>query len=145
MGFSGKNIKKADGSSRTTVVAVGATLTGDIELNHDLHLDGVMKGNLISENDLIIGTGGHFTGDVKATRVLVSGVFDGSIDADRLEIVASGQVSGEVKVRELVIESGGQFVGASQVKKHEAPRLSFVNEAAAIEKRAAVSVSATDK
>lgn len=126
------------------MVAVGATLTGDVQLNHDLHLDGVMKGNLISENDLIVGTGGRFTGDVKAKRVLVSGVLDGKIDADRLEIVASGQVSGEIKVRELVIESGGQFVGASQVKKHDSPRLTFVNEAAAIDKGGAVSASANE-
>jgi cytoskeletal protein CcmA (bactofilin family) len=144
MGFPGKNTKKTDGSSRTTVVAVGATFTGDIQLNHDFHLDGLMKGSLISENDVIVGTGGRFTGDVKAKRVLVSGVLDGKIDADRLEIVASGQVSGEIKVRELVIESGGQFVGASQVKKHDAPRLTFVNEGAATDRDAAVSVSATE-
>jgi cytoskeletal protein CcmA (bactofilin family) len=90
-----------------------------------------MRGNLISKNDLIVSTSGRFTGDVKAKRVLVSGILDGKVDADRLEIVASGQVSGEIKVRELVIESGGQFVGASQVKKHDTPRLTFVNEDAA--------------
>ena len=131
MGFPGKNTKKTDGGSRTTVVAAGTTLTGDVELNDDFHLDGVMKGNLTSKNDLIVSTTGRFTGDVKAKRVLVSGVLDGKIDADRLEIVASGQVSGEIKVRELVIESGGQFIGASQVKKHYTPRLTFVNDAAA--------------
>lgn len=131
MGFPGKNSKKTDGGSRTTVVAAGTTLTGDVELNDDFHLDGVMKGNLISKNDLIVSTSGRFTGDVKAKRVLVSGILDGKVDADRLEIVASGQVSGEIKVRELVIESGGQFVGASQVKKHDTPRLTFVNEDAA--------------
>jgi cytoskeletal protein CcmA (bactofilin family) len=113
------------------VVAAGTTLTGDVELNDDFHLDGVMRGNLISKNDLIVSTSGRFTGDVKAKRVLVSGILDGKVDADRLEIVASGQVSGEIKVRELVIESGGQFVGASQVKKHDTPRLTFVNEDAA--------------
>ena len=131
MGFPGKNSKKTDGGSRTTVVAAGTTLTGDVELNDDFHLDGVMRGNLISKNDLIVSTSGRFTGDVKAKRVLVSGILDGKVDADRLEIVASGQVSGEIKVRELVIESGGQFVGASQVKKHDTPRLTFVNEDAA--------------
>lgn len=115
------------------MVAAGANLTGDIELNHDFHLDGVMTGNLVSKNDLIVSTSGRFTGEVKAKRVLVSGVLDGKIDAERLEIVASGQVSGDIKVRELVIESGGQFVGASQVKQHDTPRLTFVNESASEE------------
>lgn len=139
MGFPGKNSKKTDGGTRTTVVAAGTTLTGNVELNDDFHLDGVMKGNLTSKNDLIVSTTGRFTGDVKAKRVLVSGVLDGKVDADRLEIVASGQVSGEIKVRELVIESGGQFVGASQVKKHDTPRLTFVNEVAAKEGDTSVS------
>lgn len=121
------------------MVAAGTTLTGNVELNDDFHLDGVMKGNLTSKNDLIVSTTGRFTGDVKAKRVLVSGVLDGKVDADRLEIVASGQVSGEIKVRELVIESGGQFVGASQVKKHDTPRLTFVNEVAAKEGDTSVS------
>ncbi|MBU0536979.1 MAG: polymer-forming cytoskeletal protein [Gammaproteobacteria bacterium] len=121
------------------MVAAGTTLTGNVELNDDFHLDGVMKGNLTSKNDLIVSTTGRFTGDVKAKRVLVSGVLDGKVDADRLEIVASGQVSGEIKVRELVIESGGQFVGASQVKKHDTPRLTFVNEAATKEGDTSVS------
>nr|WP_255558210.1 polymer-forming cytoskeletal protein [Zhongshania aquimaris] len=139
MGFPGKNSKKTDGGARTTVVAAGTTLTGDVELNDDFHLDGIMKGNLISKNDLIVSTSGRFTGDVKAKRVLVSGILDGKVDADRLEIVASGQVSGEIKVRELVIESGGQFVGASQVKKHDTPRLTFVNDDAAKAQEASTS------
>lgn len=73
----------------------------------------------MSQADVSIGRSGRFKGDITAKRVLISGIVDGKVDADRLEIVASGQVTGEIKVREFVIESGGQFVGASQVKKHD--------------------------
>ncbi|MGB1906970.1 MAG: bactofilin family protein, partial [Spongiibacter sp.] len=106
---------------RTTVVAAGTSLTGDVELKDNFHLDGKMEGKLKSEGDVAIGRSGRLSGEISAKQVLVSGVFDGKIDADRLEIVASGQVSGEINVRELVIESGGQFIGASQVKKHDTP------------------------
>ncbi len=91
-----------------------------------------MEGKLNSEGDVTIGSSGRYTGDVSAKRVLVSGILDGKVDADRLEIVASGQVSGEIKVRELVIESGGQFIGASQVKKHDTPQLRSVEEPSAV-------------
>tara|TARA_R110001599_G_scaffold5987_3_gene29622 strand:- start:5267 stop:5587 length:321 start_codon:yes stop_codon:yes gene_type:complete len=91
-----------------------------------------MEGKLTSEGDVTIGSSGRYTGDVSAKRVLVSGILDGKVDADRLEIVASGQVSGEIKVRELVIESGGQFIGASQVKKHDTPQLRSVDESSAL-------------
>jgi len=46
---------------------------------------------------------------------MVSGHFEGSIRAQRLEIVATGQVSGSISVQQLVIESGAQFNGNSEV------------------------------
>ena len=112
------------------MVAAGTELVGDIKLKDNFHLDGKMDGSLASQGDVAIGRSGRFKGEIQAKRVLVSGVLDGKVDADRLEIVASGQVSGEIKVRELVIESGGQFIGASHVKKHDAPQLKQVGGAA---------------
>lgn len=140
MGFPGKNAKKTDSGPRTTVVAAGTELTGDIELKDNFHLDGKMQGNINARGDVTIGQSGRFQGDVKAKRVLVSGHMDGKVDADRLEIVASGQVSGDIKVRELVIEPGGQFVGSSHVKKHDTPRL--VQDNSDAESSAAESVAA---
>ncbi|WP_082117527.1 polymer-forming cytoskeletal protein [Spongiibacter sp. IMCC21906] len=121
MGFSSKNIKKSDGTAapRTTTIAAGTSLIGNVELKDNFHLDGKMEGNLVSTADVTIGRNGSLKGDITAKRVLISGTMDGTIDADRLEIVASGLVTGGIKVREFVIESGGQFVGASQVKKHD--------------------------
>jgi cytoskeletal protein CcmA (bactofilin family) len=53
---------------------------------------------------------------------MISGRFNGNIDAERLEIVASGMVSGTVSVAQLVIESGAQFNGTSKIKGQEPPR-----------------------
>ncbi len=86
-----------------------------------------MDGTLNSQGDVAIGRSGRFKGVINAKRLLVSGILDGKVDADRIEIVASGQVTGEIKVRELVIESGGQFIGASHVKKHDSPVLKPVD------------------
>ena len=47
MGFTGKNTKKADGAARTTVVAAGTELVGDIKLKDNFHLDGKMDGSLV--------------------------------------------------------------------------------------------------
>ena len=54
--------------------------------------------------------------------MLVSGRFNGDIDAERLEIVASGEVSGTVLVGQLVIESGARFNGTSKIRGQEPPR-----------------------
>jgi cytoskeletal protein CcmA (bactofilin family) len=61
-------------------------------------------------------------GEIEARRILVSGRFQGKIEAERLEIAAGGRVDGDVVVGELVIESGAQFNGSSKIRGQEAPR-----------------------
>ncbi len=61
-------------------------------------------------------------GDIVAGKVMISGRFTGTVDAERLEIVASGIVTGTVNVGQLVVESGAQFNGTSKIKGQEPPR-----------------------
>ncbi len=75
-----------------------------------------MSGTLISTRNVTIGMGGEFTGEISAKKVYVSGHVEGSIDAERLEIVGTGKVRGEIRISELVIEPGGQFNGSSEIK-----------------------------
>jgi cytoskeletal protein CcmA (bactofilin family) len=103
------------------VVAAGTRFVGDIELSDSIHLDGEMKGGINSEGDVAIGESGSFEGRISAKRVVISGCFQGELEADRLEIVASGRVSGEIHVGELVIESGGQFNGTSHIRDAQEP------------------------
>lgn len=80
-----------------------------------------MTGKLTSSHNVTIGIGGEFDGEIRAQKVVVSGRVDGSVDAERLEIVSSGKVSGEIRVAELVIEPGGQFNGSSHIKSADNP------------------------
>lgn len=74
------------------------------------------------ETTVSIGREGHLEGDIRAEQVLVSGNFEGTIDARRLEIVSGGRVSGKVEIGEFIVESGGLFNGSSRIKGDEAPR-----------------------
>ena len=124
MGFLGRVSKESGHQPGTTVVAGSTKIVGDLQLADDLHLDGYMSGKLNSTCNISVGQNGEFEGEIVAKKVVVSGRVEGSIDADRLEIVSSGSVSGEIRVSELVIEPGGQFSGSSQIKAPEdqAPR-----------------------
>ncbi len=75
-----------------------------------------------SDAEVSIGDQGSVEGEIAARRILVSGQFHGSIEAERLEIAAGGRVDGDVVVGELVIESGAQFNGSSKIRGQEAPR-----------------------
>ena len=61
-------------------------------------------------------------GDISARRVLISGSFSGTIEAEKLEIVSTGLVTGTVRVDQLMIETGARFNGSSEVRTLEAPR-----------------------
>ena len=116
MGFLGRVSKESGQQPGTTVIAGATKVVGDLQLSDDFHLDGCMAGKLNSSHNVTIGIGGEFDGEICAHKVVVSGRIDGSVDAERLEIVSSGKVSGEIRVAELVIEPGGQFNGSSHIK-----------------------------
>jgi cytoskeletal protein CcmA (bactofilin family) len=131
MGIIGRNHPKQSSGSGTTVVAAGTELVGNLALEDNLHIDGRVKGDVESKAEVIIGKPGHMEGQIKAERVLISGSFDGSIEAERLEIVSSGKLSGEVTVGQLVVESGAHFNGTSRIRGDEPPRQLTHSSAAA--------------
>lgn len=83
-------------------------------------MDGRIEGAVHSEAEVAIGQGGSIEGELKADHIVISGRFEGNIDAKRLEIVAGGRVNGDVTVAELVIEPGALFNGNSRIRESEA-------------------------
>lgn len=119
MGFLGRVGKESSHQPGTTVVASGTKIIGDLQLADDFHLDGEMSGKLQSTLNVSVGLNGTFDGEIQAKKVMVSGRTEGTIDAERLEIVSTGNVTGEIFVTELVIEPGGKFSGTSHIKSAE--------------------------
>ncbi|MDT8449735.1 MAG: polymer-forming cytoskeletal protein [Wenzhouxiangellaceae bacterium] len=80
-----------------------------------MHVDGRVDGDVDSEAGVVIGADGHLEGRIKARNVVVSGRVQGSVAAERLEIIAGGVVEGDVHTVDLVIEPGGRFNGSSEI------------------------------
>ncbi|MFP4147676.1 MAG: polymer-forming cytoskeletal protein [Halorhodospira sp.] len=96
-------------------------------LESNLHLDGQIKGTIISDHDVSIGNSGRFEGNITAHRLLVSGYVEGVIDCASLEIVAEGRVFGELHSDDFIIEAGGQFLGESHPRR-EVPLAALQHE-----------------
>src|ERR1700685_1554475 len=91
---------------------VGVTLEGALQLTVTFRIDGNVKGNIISEQTVVLGEGARVEGQIEGTRVVISGRFDGVIFAKgRVEIEAKGVVTGEVHSPCMVIDPGGIFDG----------------------------------
>ncbi|WP_376689966.1 bactofilin family protein [Wenzhouxiangella sp. EGI_FJ10409] len=116
------NRGRADGGQHagTTVIAAGSKLVGDLALSDNLHVDGRIEGTIRSEAEVAVGQEGEIVGDLQADHIVISGKFEGNIDARRLEIVSGGRVDGDLSVAELVIEPGAHFNGNSRIRESQA-------------------------
>src|SRR5207247_8235014 len=96
----------------TGFIDQGVTLEGTLQLKGTFRIDGHVKGNIISEQTVILGEGAKVEGQIEGNRVVIAGRFDGVIFAKgRVEIQVKGVVTGEVHSTCMVIDPGGNFDG----------------------------------
>jgi len=90
----------------------GVSLEGTLTLTGTFRIDGYVKGNIISEQTVILGENAKVEGQIEGNRVVIAGHFDGVIFArGRVEIQPKGVVTGEVHSPCMVIDPGGIFDG----------------------------------
>ncbi len=87
-----------------------------MKLTCNLYVDGDFEGKIHSDKQINIGKQGHIKGDIITQRLVVQGLIEGTINAQRIEIKAGGKVSGNIESAELIIEAKGIFEGMSVVK-----------------------------
>lgn len=73
-----------------------------------------MEGVVETEQGVSVGKTGTISGLVKATTIIVSGVLEGKVVCEKIDILATGKVLGEVVCSEMMIEAGGKFIGESR-------------------------------
>lgn len=61
-----------------------------------------------------IGVQGEVKGYIKARNIVLSGVLEGRVACERIDILASGKLIGELISGEMTIEAGGKFIGESR-------------------------------
>jgi cytoskeletal protein CcmA (bactofilin family) len=85
---------------------------GTLEFSGTLRIEAQVKGNILSNQTLVLGEGAKVEGQIEGNQVIIAGRFDGVIFAKgRVEIQSKGVVSGEIHTPCLVIEPGGIFDG----------------------------------
>jgi cytoskeletal protein CcmA (bactofilin family) len=103
-------------SSAITVIAYGTKIKGDIRLKCHLHIDGEIEGEVQTDGNVVIGKSGVAKGDFRASNIIISGRFEGSIDADAVQVLEEGKLFGKVISKEFAIEPNALFEGESRLK-----------------------------
>jgi cytoskeletal protein CcmA (bactofilin family) len=102
-----------------TIIAECARIEGEFNTNCSLHIDGKFQGDIKSNNVVTIGKTGYAKGIVTASNFIVSGIFEGDIDCNVVEILPGGIIKGKIISEELIIEKKGFFEGESIKKKSD--------------------------
>lgn len=99
-------------SAVASLVAEGVVIRGDLSTGGDMHLDGILEGDLKADR-LTIGETGLVTGMIEADSIEVRGRVVGVITARMVRLCATARISGDINHTELAIDSGAHFEGKS--------------------------------
>lgn len=97
----------------------GSHIKGELHFEDTFRIDGKLTGTAISEGDLVVGAGGEVDGEVRTSRVFISGTVRGKIVVTRrVEITSQGRVFAEIDTPSLVVEDGALLEGRCSMSAH---------------------------
>ncbi|NMM43516.1 polymer-forming cytoskeletal protein [Rhodospirillaceae bacterium KN72] len=106
-------------------IAEGMTVTGDIDGDIDLLLDGKLEGNLRCRA-VTIGKLGSLIGKISAQEAFIDGRIEGDIDAKSVHLNETAVVIGDVRHEVVEVAAGARIEGhysrSEELQKIEAPK-----------------------
>ena len=98
----------------TTLLGRGATFEGKLTFEGTVRVDGKLKGEVFSDDVLIVGEGATVEAEIDIGEIIIQGTVNGNIRAKRgIEIHAPGRVKGDLHTPSLQIDKGVMFEGRS--------------------------------
>lgn len=96
-----------------SVVAAGAVVSGSLSSPGDVHIEGIVIGDVRCDT-LIVGKNGEVKGNVISEIATIRGKVSGDVRARMIQLATSGSIDGDLTHAILIIEEGGQFEGRSK-------------------------------
>lgn len=105
------------GGELNTIIGKGSTITGDLNIQNSLRVDGTVKGNIKCSDTVVLGKGGVIEGEVNAKNVMVAGNIMGNVITEgKVVLEPTSSVVGDVKAVRLVVDEGAVFDGKCAMK-----------------------------
>lgn len=106
------NQNSQPGSFSASIIAVGNTISGNIEATGDIRIDGTIKGNVFSKAKVLIGAEGVVEGNINCREADINGQVFGNINTQELlHLKGNAAVSGDIHTARLFIEPTVSFNG----------------------------------
>ena len=98
----------------TTLLGRGTAFEGKLTFEGTVRVDGKLKGEVFSDDVLIVGEGAYVEAEIDIGEIIIQGTVVGNIRAKRgIEIHAPGRVKGDLHTPSLQIDKGVIFEGRS--------------------------------
>lgn len=102
----------------TAFIDQGSEFEGKLSFNDTVRIDGRFRGEISSENTLIVGEAGEIEATITSKTVAISGTVIGDITAaTKLVLHKTARVQGNLEAGSLVIEDGAQLNGQVRMGK----------------------------
>ena len=106
-------MKKDDNGTVINMIGVGTIITGDINSNGDLRIDGTLKGSVATEGKVVLGKNGVVEGDVVCNNADIAGEIKAKITVSQLlTLKSTAKLKGDIITNKLSIEPGAVFSGS---------------------------------
>lgn len=110
--FQKVNKSSAVDSASINLIGNGTTITGDINSNGDVRIDGTLKGNLSISGKLVVGSSGNIEGNIICQNADISGEIHGKVTvSELLSLKASAKLLGDIVTGKISIEPSATFTG----------------------------------
>jgi cytoskeletal protein CcmA (bactofilin family) len=101
-----------------TSITAATIITGEIQGQGDLHLEGQLTGKIQIKGLLLVGKKGNFKGEATAENIIIEGQIEGQINAAaKIEIRSSGVIQGTIVCQRIVIAEGAFLDGKIKTRK----------------------------
>mgnify|MGYP002037557477 CR=1 FL=1 len=109
----------SEAAGKNTVVGNGSVLEGSFNVENDIHVDGTLKGQLVSKGTLVVGASGAIEADlIQVREAVIAGRVQGNIEASgRVRLESTAELEGDVRAQILIIEEGAKLEGFCDVEE----------------------------
>jgi cytoskeletal protein CcmA (bactofilin family) len=116
--FGNKSVKPLKARDFTTLINEGTEIEGKVTFTGTVLLNGRMRGEIVSNDVLVVGERGVVNASIHAGIVEISGEVVGNVSAtDRIELHANCRVYGDIEAPVVIIDEGALLEGQCRMTK----------------------------
>ncbi len=110
------NMRQSSGAANMSQIAAGTVIEGTVKFDHNVRLDGIIKGDVECTHKLVMGKQAKIEGTLKTQNMTVEGAFEGTLTVkELLQLASSAKVSGSISAGKLQVDPGAILDGDCQV------------------------------